>query len=136
MSFYNPYKKGPDFSQGINDFVGKMMMMMMMKQLFGKDPQRQTQEMANTPMPQPRGQDPMSNPMQDIIGQTPSQMQPRQMPQMGGQGASFPVGVGPPGMAQAGIGQGMMQSIMNNPQLMQMLMAMLQQGGGMMGPRR
>lgn len=114
MSFYNPYKKGPDWSQGLNDIVGKLMQMMMMKQLFGKDPQRQTQEMANTPMPQPRGQDPMSNPMQDIIGQAPSQMQPRQMPQQ------------------------LMMALQNNPQLLQALMMMLNPGGagGMMGPRR
>ena len=36
MSYYNPYMKGPDMSQGINDFVGKLMQMMMMKQLFGQ----------------------------------------------------------------------------------------------------
>jgi len=143
-SWYNPYKKGPDWSQGLNDIVGKLMQMMMMKQLFGQGnqiqpPQDPMGQMTGPPQtglsPMQGGPPPPQNPMQGGMPQTG-------LSPMGGQGGPPPIGVGPPGMAQAGMGQQMTQQLMmalqNNPQLLQMLMMMLNPGGagGMMGPRR
>jgi len=126
MSFYNPYKKGPDFAQGINDMVSKLMQMVLMKQVFGRDPaqgmptQTQAEQPTNTPMPQARGQGQMGNPMQGIVGQAPGQMQ--QQPPMGGQqgGGTMPMGQNKP--------------LQISPELLQALMMMLQKpGGGGMG---
>ena len=136
MSFYNPYMKGPDFAQGINDMVSKLMQMMMMKQVFGRGPANtQTQDMANTPMPQARGQGQMGNPMQSVVGQAPSSFPDSQARSYQG-GGGTPMGVGPPGMAQAGMAHGMsqqmpqlMMAIKNNPQLLQMIMQMINPGG-------
>ena len=136
MSFYNPYMKGPDFAQGINDMVSKLMQMMMMKQVFGRGPANtQTQEMANTPMPQARGQGQMGNPMQSVVGQAPGSFPDSQARSYQG-GGGTPMGVGPPGMAQAGMAHGMsqqmpqlMMAIKNNPQLLQMIMQMINHGG-------
>ena len=136
MSFYNPYQKSPDFGQGINDFVAKLMQMMMMKQVFGQQGgPPQTQEMANTPMPQARGQGQMGNPMQSVVGQAPSSFPDSQARSYQG-GGGTPMGVGPPGMAQAGMAHGMsqqmpqlMMAIKNNPQLLQMIMQMINPGG-------
>ena len=121
--FYNPYMKSPDFSQGINDFVAKLMQMMMMKQMFGQ-----------------QGQQPQPKPEVEASGQ--AQLgQPRQAPMVGAGIGSQPqpqptMGAGPPGMAQAGMGQNMaqqmpqlMMAIKNNPQLLQMIMQMINPGG-------
>jgi len=135
-NFYNPYKKGPDWSQGLNDIVGKLMQMMMMKQLFGQqqppqDPNLQGAASGGVGAPSPM-QAPVQRPPQQTMGGMPP---PGMAPQP-------TMGAGPPGMAQAGMGQQMPQQLMmalqNNPQLLQMLMMMLNPGGagGMMGPRR
>ena len=141
MSFYNPYKKGPDFAQGINDMVSKLMQMVLMKQVFGRDPaqgmptQTQAEQPTNTPMPQARGQGQMGNPMQSVVGQAPSSFPDSQARSYQG-GGGTPMGVGPPGMAQAGMAHGMaqqmpqlMMAIKNNPQLLQMIMQMINPGG-------
>ena len=133
--FYNPYMKGPDFAGGISDMVGKMLQMLMMKQMFSQDeppgagasgqeqlggPQRQVggQMLGGPPSPQGQGQGGGVPP-----GMASGQMRPP-MPTMG---------AGPPGMAQAGMGRDMTQQLMmalqNNPQLMQMLMSMMRSPG-------
>ena len=146
MSFYNPYQKSPDFGQGINDFVAKLMQMMMMKQVFGQD---KKQEVAA------QGEGQLGGPQGRVGGQMfGGQPSPQAQAQGGGpppgMGAGQmmppqpPMGAGPPGMAQAGMAQGMaqqmpqlMMAIKNNPQLLQMIMQMINPGGmnqgGMMG---
>jgi len=90
MSFYNPYQKGPDMSQGINDFVGKLMQMMMMKQMFGQQGGVQAQGggplgQAGGPAgpPQMQGQGQGGGPPPGMAG---GQMGPPPGPQMTGQG--------------------------------------------------
>ena len=129
-SWYNPYKKGPDWSQGLNDIVGKLMQMMMMKQLFGQGNQIQ-------PPQDPRGQ--MTGPPQTGLSPMQEGPPPPQNPMQGGmpQTGLSPMG-GPPQ-----VGGGPMKDLKISPELLQALMMMLNpnsrmQGGMQMGgmPRR
>ena len=131
MSFYNPYQKSPDFGQGINDFVAKLMQMMMMKQVFGQQGGQQQ------PGVEASGQAQLGQPGQAPMVGAGIGSQQQHQPTMG---------AGPPGMAQAGMAQNMAQQAQKDlkisPELLQALMMMLNpntrmQGGmnmaGMMG---
>ena len=125
-AFYNPWDKKVQWGSGINDFVAKLMQMMMMKQVLGQQGQ------------QPQGAEASG---QAQLGQ------PGQAPMVGSGVGSQPqpqptMGAGPPGMAQAGMAQNMAQQmpmgqnkpLQISPELLQALMMMLQKpGGGGMG---
>ena len=42
-NFYNPYSKYPDFAGGASDIMNQIMMMLMIKQMMGKNQQQQPQ---------------------------------------------------------------------------------------------
>ena len=122
--FYNPYMKSPDFSQGINDFVAKLMQMMMMKQVFGQQggvpgqgggPLGQAGGQVGSPQMQGQGQGGGPAP-----GQGQAQMGGPQMNAQAQGGGAMPMGQNKP--------------LQISPELLQALMMMLQKpGGGGMG---
>jgi len=129
-NFYNPYMKGPDFAGGISDMVGKLLQMMMMKQVFGGMGGAEGQ--GGGPLGQAGGQvgSPQMNAQAQGGGPPPGQGQA----QMGG-----------PQMNAQAQGGGAMPMLDPNkelkisPQILQALMMMLKNpsGGGMgqMGQR-
>ena len=175
MSFYNPYKKGPDFGQGIQDAMYQLMQIMMIKNMMGGNNGRQQTEMAETSVPLAGGQGQMGDPMANIVNKAPGSfpdsqarafsdnpyanqtartipVQPQQdpmgqqvsPPQTGlapntqmipnGQMPQQPMGSGPPQTGLSPMGstppQGgmnpMLMQLAQNPQMMQMIMRLMQ----------
>lgn len=121
MSFYNPYMKTPDWSQGIGDIASQIQMMLMLKKLM---PQQQGQQQGPpmTPMPQNRmgggGGLPGLSPGNAVMGAAPQQMNDQPYSQGGGQNPLSNM----------------------DPKMLMMIMQMIQQmkggqmgNGGMMG---
>jgi hypothetical protein len=52
MSFYNPYSKYPDVSQGVGDLFSQLMQMMLMKKYMGGSGGPTTTQLGPTPVPQ------------------------------------------------------------------------------------
>ena len=129
MSFYNPMKKGPDFGQGIQDAMYQFIQMMMMKQMMGG--QQGAGAQGQAPLGQAGGQvgPPQMQGQAQVGGPPPGQG----MAQMGSPppqpnlGASAQGGIGQMGSTppQGGMNPMLMQ-LAQNPQMMQMIMRLMQ----------
>ena len=114
-AFYNPWDKKVQWGSGINDFVAKLMQMMMMKQVLGQQGQQPQGAEAS-------GQAQLGQPGQAPMVGSGVGSQPQPQPPMGGQqgGGTMPMGQNKP--------------LQISPELLQALMMMLQKpGGGGMG---
>ena len=116
MSFYNPYQKGPAIGQGAQDMIPQIMQMMMLKQMMGN---------GNQPPQDPMGQ--QTTPPQTGLAPNTQMIPNGQMPQQ-------PMGSGPPQTGLSPMGstppQGgmnpMLMQLAQNPQMMQMIMRLMQ----------
>ncbi len=138
MSFYNPYMKNPDWSQGIGDIASQIQMMLMLKKLMPQQGKFGGAGAVGASAPQAGGS----------IGGAMGQPPPMPMPQnrMGGGMGAGVMGQAPPQMNDQPYSQGGGQNPLSNmdPKMLMMIMQMIQQmkggqtgggmpGGGMMG---
>ena len=113
MGFYNPYMQGPDLGGGMQDLLGQIMQIVMMKKIMGQQGGQRPPQQPWLPnggqMPQPGLQGPMAG------GPTPPQVSP--------QGSMPPQGA-PQGSPMGGQMGGQPQI---PPELMQMIMQIMSQ---------
>ena len=74
-SFYNPYMKTPDYSQGANGIMQQIMQILMMKQMMGGQQGQQSVGTTPTGLPQLGGQYSMQSPQSQAPGSMSSQGQ-------------------------------------------------------------
>ncbi len=129
MSFYNPYMKNPDWSQGVGDIASQIQMMLMLKKLMPQGGQSKFggAGAVGAPAPQAGGS----------IGGAMGQPPPMPMPQnrMGGGMGAGVMGQAPPQMSDQSYSQGGGQNPLSNvdPKILMMIMQMIQQMRGGQG---
>ena len=90
MSFYNPYQQGPAVGQGMQDMIGQIIQVMMMKKMMG-DKKQPAPQMPTTPLPQARGGAPSPGAQSNLPpGTMPDQYPPQMGAQQGGQSGISP----------------------------------------------
>lgn len=105
MPFTNPYMKTPDWGSGIQDIVSQLMQMMMINRMLPQN--KTTEETVTEPQQLPMPRHGMS-----MMAQSPGRGQP---PMQGAQAPPIP---------------GVQQGGQIDPQMMMMLMQMMQGGMG------